>query len=310
MGRFSKVLLASLLACGGARAEHAAVENTPLYVGVLENIQARTGEDTLTNSGPHVRIAFYKRGHDWVAMDSHFTTQDSLKSAPSFYPSTVAWTVVFDGKKRGQIESAAPKSLDWYSDVGIEEIKTPLKSVPVVATGAGDFSYQPGKAKSRPLVLVSAENYRDPDGWKLTQLSPAEKAAALLRFRVKVKTSRHCSAPEEGQKDVPYADSAVKTLKAYRSNNGTLLVGLRLDDPNANCGLFDDPDFYDYWFVANRGQNPRLLGSEMQPMEAADLDNSGKSQWVFHTSSGENHDGYVIYWDDFSKKASFGWTYH
>jgi len=53
-----------------------------------------------------------------------------------------------------------------------------------------------------------------------------------------------------------------------------------------------------------------LLGSQMTPMDAVDLDGKRHSEWLFQTARGEDEDGYELFYDDFSKKASFHWTYH
>lgn len=60
----------------------------------------------------------------------------------------------------------------------------------------------------------------------------------------------------------------------------------------------------------DRHQRVRLLGSQMIPIDAVDLDDSGHSDWVFQTARGEDEDGYVLFYGNFAKKASFHWTYH
>ncbi len=87
-------------------------------------------------------------------------------------------------------------------------------------------------------------------------------------------------------------------------------MGLRLDDKGANCDFFDDENFYDYWFLLQTNGAARLLDSQMTPMDAVDLENSGKSEWIFQTSRGEDREGYELFYDDLSKRASFRWTYH
>lgn len=109
---------------------------------------------------------------------------------------------------------------------------------------------------------------------------------------------------------VPYVDDEILLLKAYRSQSGEVVYGQRLDGKRSKCGFFDDENFFDYWFVLGADQRIRLLDSQMTPMDAADLDNTGKSAWVFHTSRGEDRDGYELFYDDFSKRATFQWSYH
>ena len=282
---------------------------TPLYVGVLEDINS-TGNFTITDR-LHVRVAFQKKNKDWIPMKSDFNTQDALTSVDRFYPKTVNWTVVFEGKKIGEISSKSPGPLNWYADVGKQIISTSAKDVPKITKEVSAFSYQPGPAKTRPLLLVSIPNFKDPDHWKPTALSAAEKRLAISNFRTQFPSLEQCDQPEEQPIHmVPYSDDEILFIQSYRSKNDSVVFGMRLDEARSNCGFFDDEHFFDYWYALNKDQNVRLLGSQMTPVDAADLDNSGKSAWVFHTSRGDNEDGYELFYDDLSKKAYFHWNYH
>jgi hypothetical protein len=168
-----------------------------------------------------------------------------------------------------------------------------------------------GANRNFRLILVSEPHFRDPEGWKPTQLTTGEKNRAVNAFRERIPTSERCDQPEEGPvHKVPYADAAIRLLKAYRSRSGNVLLGMRLDDKGANCDFFDDENFFDYWFLLQTNGAARLLDSQMTPMDAVDLDNGGKSEWIFQTSRGEDREGYELFYDDFSKRASFSWTYH
>jgi hypothetical protein len=48
----------------------------------------------------------------------------------------------------------------------------------------------------------------------------------------------------------------------------------------------------------------------MMPVDAVDLDNSGKSAWIFLTSRGEDDFSHELFHEDFAKKVSFSWAYH
>ena len=109
---------------------------------------------------------------------------------------------------------------------------------------------------------------------------------------------------------VAYLDEDILFLKPYRASNGEVIFGVKLDDTKSNCGFFDDENFFDYWFLIDKRHAIRLLDTQMTPIDAADLDNDGHSEWVFLTSRGEDGDGYEMFYDDFDKKASFQWAYH
>ena len=77
---------------------------------------------------------------------------------------------------------------------------------------------------------------------------------------------------------IPYHNlDEIILLKAYRSKSGEVLYGQRLDGIRSKCGFFDDEHFFNYWFVLGVDQRITLLDSQMTPMDAADLDNTGRS---------------------------------
>jgi len=286
-----------------------AAAEPPLFVGVLENVEAVNLSPAM--SSIHVRVAFEKDGADWVPMKGTFGTPEALLQADRYFPSAVNWTVVFSGKSIGAIASKNSGPPMGYGDVGTQTITTQLTDIPLVETGAADFYYGDSKVRTRPLLLVSASNFKDPDGWKPTILSPVERKLAIKSFRKKFLKMEQCKEREEEPiYMISYRDDEILFLKAYRSKSGEVLYGQRLDGTRSKCGFFDDENFFDYWFVLDVNQRIRLLDSQMTPMDAADLDNTGKSAWVFHTSRGEDWDGYELFYEDFSKRAMFQWAYH
>ncbi len=277
-------------------ADVAAGDNS-LWVGVFENVNGGNFSSPAMAS-PHVRVAFEKKGAEWIA-------------APRKIPQTVTWTVAFDGRALGTITSSTIAS-PAYGDVNTQAVTGVPPDAILVRRGAAGFAYTGDiRANSRPLILVSQPNSSDPDGWKPTVLSLGEKQLAVKALRAKVPTSERCDQPEQDPiHRVPYPDSAIRFLKAYRSKNGDIVLGMILDDKRANCGFFDDENFFDYWFYLQASGRVEPLDSQMTPVDAVDLDNSGKSAWIFMTSRGEDEDGYELFYDDFSKKVSFSWTYH
>jgi hypothetical protein len=286
-----------------------AAAEPPLFVGVLEDVEAVNLSPAM--SSIHVRVAFQKVGADWIPMKGTFGTPDALLQADRYFPATVNWTVVFDGKRIGTIASKNSGPPRGYGDVGTQAITTKPTNIPLIKAGASDFYYGDSRARTRPLLLVSAPNFEDPDAWKPTILSASEKTLAVEEFRKKFPKMEQCKeAEEEPTYMVPYLDDEILFLKAYRSKSGEVLYGQRLDGKRSKCGFFDDENFFDYWFVLGANHRIRLLDSQMTPMDAADLDNTGKAVWVFHTSRGEDRDGYELFYGDFSKKATFQWSYH
>lgn len=287
-----------------------AYSQTPLYVGVLENINDAWHPG---DRKERVRVAFVKEGDKWLAMGHSPSSPAELASAASSFPETVKWFVVFDGRELGQIASKDLSPYQSYGDFGLQEITSPESAIPKIAADAGDFTYISGvnHARTRPLLVVSTDNYKDPEKWKRTNLTDQEHKIAIDEFRKKVPQLEHCTEPDAEKPDMlPYSDNEIILIKAYRAKNGELLFGERLDDSRSGCGFFDDDNFYDYWFARTKDGDIHFLGTNMMPIDAADLDNDGSSAWVFHTSHGEDDDGYELFYDDFSKMTTFDWFYH
>jgi len=245
----------------------------------------------------HVRMAFEYRDNAWHAFD------EKRQRA-------VSWTVVLNGRAMGTVQSRPDANHQHLGEVGIQSIASDRSAIPRIAAGASDFYYSGNRARTRPLILVSAAHSSDPEHWTSTTLSAPEQKLAIESFRKKVMSMEQCDEPETQPIHlVPYTDDEVRLIKAYRSDGGEILFCQRLDDSRSPCGFFDDPVFFDYWFVM-KGTTVRFLGTQMTPMDAADLTGTGKSAWMFQTSRGEDQDGYELFYDDFNKKASFSWTYH
>jgi hypothetical protein len=306
------LVFAIVFLCGWAGIPNSmiAIADLPIFVGVIEDVEPNNLSPAM--SGAHVRIAFRKQGSAWIPMKSNFDTREALAQADRYFPTTVNWTVVFNGKQIGAIASKSSGQLQWYGDVGTQIITTKAANIPRISTDASNFRYVTWRARTRPLLLVSAPNFKDPESWKPATLFAAEKSLAIKEFRKRFPLLEQCDRPEEQPIHmVPYSDDEIIFMKvAYRSNTGEAILGLRLDETRSKCEFYGDERFFDYWFALKTNRSVQLLGSRMTPMDAADLDDSGKSAWIFHTSREEDEDGYELFYDDFSKKAAFYWTYH
>jgi hypothetical protein len=281
----------------GASAQEITAPDAPLYVGILEGPQTDANQrNPPVSSQPHVRIAFRKSGREWQALPTDFGSPDALAQAANQYPASVKWTVVLHGKALGHISSRNPDVLRWYADIGTHIITSNAADIPT---------------ETKPLLLVSTPNYRDPAGWKSSTLTMSERRLAVAAFRRKVPATERCNAPEEQPiQMVPYHDGKIEIIAAYRSNSNELLIGERLHDPQANCGFFNDRHFFSYWFVIRHREGIRYLDSNVTPLAAADLDGSGQSAWIFFTARGEDEKGYELFYSDFGRRTYFHWTYH
>jgi hypothetical protein len=307
-----KYLSIALLCWMGLPALLIAAPQPPLYIGVLEGPQTdATPPNPPICSTLHVRVAFKRQGQDWQPLPTDFGTPSALAQAQQYYPASVNWTVVYNGKSLGRLSSRDPGVLHWYADSGTQIITTNAADVPIVRTGAADFRYVLSPAQTRPLLLVSVENYKDPEAWRRSTVTLAEKQLLAAEFRKNVPDTERCDAPERTPIHLlPYRDNKIAIIKAYRNHNGELLVGEELHDPQANCGFFNDQHFFNYWFIMDQQHRIRYLDSGMTAVDAVDLEHSGRSAWVFFASRGEDENGYELFYNDFERRAYFHWTYH
>ncbi len=167
----------------------AAFSDTPAIgtvLGVLEHY-----EKSVPEKPPTVRVIFQKAVNGWKAFESTCPNSVCLKSLPSRYPSKMFWTIAFDGKKVGEINSQRPEEFMFYCDVGQQKI---LKNSKIPAIGKpsvefGGFTF--GKVY-RPLVALSKPYFSDPENWKSVQVVSKMTKALKAEFRKKYPVVTNC----------------------------------------------------------------------------------------------------------------------
>lgn len=269
------------------------------YVGILDDAR-----EEMVNWKPGVaqerivRPVFEKTVMGWKQVDE------------SFLPSRLNWTVAFDGKDLGSVQTQASSS----GFTPVQKILTPKTAIPSVGAPSDEFAGLLGgggqtKAR-RPLVVVSKPNFHDPDGWKRMELSG--EIAVLLRtaFRRDYPHVDRCKDEEIVQRNWEFPDSALSFPIIYGSNKHSFLVEARLNA--GDCGYIGEPDQPESepWFFVSSQGSVRRIGSFMTLLDAGDYDNDGRSEVVFLLSQGENTDGFVLFDATFEKPLTFAWHYH
>ena len=269
-------------------------------IGVLEDVTARYAGEPYKRA---VRVVFEKNGSEWRAFPNDCEDVNCLKTAVSRYPEKVEWTVAFDGKSLGRLTTRA-KEIQFYSNIGLQEI-TGAAAIPAVGertytTFASDTLY-------RPLIAVSQPNFKDPELWKPAKISPQILASMRRMFREKF--PRLCRLNQD-ENPVPfdYLDKEIDVRKAYASQKGWILAALNLKDA-VTCTPELPMVGIDCWFVADPQKKIQHLDVEGWLIDAGDYDRDGKSELIFQIDD-YNRGGYVLYYDDFKKRAVFGFTYH
>lgn len=111
-----------------------------------------------------------------IIMPAFERNDGGWKAIKSFEPRQVKWTIAFDGKNLGLVESQSGAPGDQLTSEysrAKQTILTPASEIPSVGDPstkfAGVFSPGPGKFR-RPLVAVSRPYFKDPDNWKRKML--------------------------------------------------------------------------------------------------------------------------------------------
>ena len=278
----------------------------PVIVGFLDDAR-----EEMVNFVPGVarqrviRPAFERTLSGWQEVDG------------TSLPSHTKWTIAFDGRNLGQVESRTYSNGDLIRLLAIltpfQTILTPPAFVPTVGSPSQDFAGilgTPDTKFRRPLVAVSKPYFRDPDNWKRTKLP--DKVGALVReaFRHEYSHVDRCKDEEIAERDWKFPDSALVFPVAYASNKNSFLVEASLNA--GECGYVDDPDdaSSEPWFFISSDGTVRRIGSFMSLLDAGDYDNDGRSEVLFFLSQGENTDGFVLFDASFTTKIRFTWSYH
>lgn len=273
-----------------------------VYVAILDDAREDIqGERTDAIERRLVMPAFEKHETEWQA-------------TRHFFPLEMKWTVAFDGKNLGQIESRASSveadQINSDFSRAKQSILTPNDKVPVVGKRSPEFAGVSGlfglTAARRPLVLVSKPYYRDPDGWKRTQLRDEIGKLVRAAFRKQYPHVDRCKDEEVAEHDWKFPDSAITFPYAYASDKNSFIASVKLDA--GNCGWGGRPDdptdaFVCQWFFVAGDRSVRRIGGFDVLLDAGDYDNDGRSELIFFSMRSENSDVYELFYDGFQRKT-------
>lgn len=306
------VCFLSLLAVLRPRAERLD-QGGPVYVGFIEDDRRELVKKN--DSGPaKVRVimpAFVKDSSDWKTIDA---LQEKVR-----------WTVAFDGRTLGEVESrpdSAPEVIAQPNAVqsskyiyAVHAITTPAAKVPSIGKPSGNFDGAFGGVVRRPLVVVSKPNFYDPDGWKRAALPEDLLAPVRTAYRQAYHHLRQCDERGEPLKsDWDFPDSELTAVRTYGSNKRSFIVETRLKHQkcvfDVNGNEVENLEGTQ-WFYLGSDHVAHSLGADLQLVDAGDYDGDGKSEVIFFFGNTDtDHEGYTLFYDDFRNKATLTWTYH
>jgi len=230
-----------------------------------------------------------------------------LKQAPSAFPRTVTWTVIYNGRTIGMVDAETPAAFDSYSHTGLQAI-LPEDRVPTVGERSLEWAGFLDQPAYRPLVTVSAPEWRDPDDWKQTAISEQMRSALRRAFRAKFPNVENCTTPEENlARRWEYSDEDIGMTDAHASNKNWTLATVSLRD--YRCDGPPDAPYVDQLFSVDPAGRVAFIGGEMRYLDAGDYDDDGRSELVL-SIDGYNRGGYALLFDEFARRATFEFNYH
>jgi hypothetical protein len=274
-----------------------------IILGVLEEIPGHSADQSASRG---VRVLFKKDGRDWKPFPSSCDDEACLKAIASKYPSAMTWTITFSGRNLGQVTAATPKTFEFFSDIGVQQI-TSKGPAPAVGKRSAEFGGFLQSPVLRPLVAASQPNFKDPELWKPS--NPSAAVAALLRqeFRKQFPKVMNCTQDGGNEKPWPYRDADIKLTKVYSSQRNWSVVQITLERDHCD-GPPGDP-FVGQWFAITPGGKSIFIGAGMWLVDAGDYDNDGASELVFAINR-YDQGGYELFYDDFKGHAVFQFSYH
>jgi hypothetical protein len=253
---------------------------------------------------PQVRVGFRRVDAGWQACSEPLPGEPALAASPEPHRLHLRWSVCFDGRVLGRLETEAVDS----ALSSREGVQTPVanQTIPFVGRRSREFAGWMRAEVHHPLAVSSQGYCSDPEGWHREQAGPQlrQRLFGFLRTSLRAEV---CDG-DVRRTWVPKSTD-LELLKLYASKTGERLAMLRARLPKAAC---EDPQSEAagvQLLRIDRQGRVSLLGAGLSIVDAGDYDGDGKAE-VLVRYERYNHDGYTLFYDSFSKQVSVGWHYH
>jgi len=226
-------------------------------------------------------------------------------------PSAISWSVCFDGRSLGPLNTGLPQSENVPGWLRWAHVPVQGQVVPFVGKRTREFTGWMGGEVFRPLVLTSGGRCADPDGWRPEVPSPAVIAKLIPAMREATKEIYDCGK-DGGRLPYSFPDAAILPGKSYVSRNGARIVQLSVRMPESllhRCEIIEGPGWQPHTFGVLPDGEVAHLGHGLQLIDAGDYDGDGRSEVIF-LFGGYNRGGYVLVHDSLSQSLRYEWSYH
>ncbi len=272
-----------------------------LVIGVVE-------EQSSYNRKPIVRPLFMREGESWAVLN---TKQSYLNSE---VPKTLKWSLVFDGRHLGEIitsdSSKAGNNWTFPRDMYLKVLNE--NAVPKLGNREKRFWKWGGLPENRPIAINTHSYYKDLEKWKRVREASFHqklKEQVFAKLKPLIGDAYHCNGPPNwdwSKIEVELDDTEVFKVYKNRTNQTILSAGLAVKH-RTDCDGPIDSSSMPIWFYLD--SKLKVIGYELDLLEAADFDNDGRVEFLF-SHSGYNEDGYTLYESGFSQRYDYYWGYH
>src|SRR5262245_40066384 len=110
-----------------------------VLLGVLEHGWKDARRSNRTIEYRRARVLFRKTSTGWEPLSQLPKDPASLDESLKQFPDAVSWTIAFDGRRLGAVNTVNPKAIRDYVDFGVQPIPDDVK-VPRIGKPSGQFS--------------------------------------------------------------------------------------------------------------------------------------------------------------------------
>jgi hypothetical protein len=287
-----------------------------MVLGILQETSEPTSEGTKLSTS--LRLGFRREGHGWASIcrskasppwnhACEFSTADAIHH----------WVVFHEGHRIGEVATAGWLSEQSYKDAG--HLRITSAQVPQVGTRLQEFSGWSGGEVHRPLLAIEggSDGYR---AWTAATATERDKALLFPVFAKSVPMIPSCQTDANGKPLGRPNRTRIGDVEILpgRASGTKRLIGLRIKNERIkDCDGVGEAGA-GHWYLVSGGGAVRALeyarekngwSTALVPIEVGDFDGSGRDEALFWYS-GYNEDGYVFFYDGFSRTARFTWGYH
>jgi hypothetical protein len=315
-------LLLPILCCLLAVTKHAGAQSDTQYkIAVYEYTRSGGKDWYKKNYSYQIRNLFRREGNIWEAATDPAKTQ---------------YYLVFKGQKFTNVKGfcCQPTPGYWYQE--FDTLKNSgrfLKAHPIVNLSKNHISkpFENNDADLIKKAVLLSSNMYFKQNTNLSNYIPTQNELKTLLDSSKTylaslyRKNNACVRLFHDFIDTVIAyeiDSAnhilIDSFNCFIDNNGNKLLNIlfptdyRWRPISPFVGECQQEDALYYFkilcYITNSGKIS-FIGDNLQYLDHGDFDNDGKDEFLFWTSR-HNHDGYVMYYDDFKKNVELKWSYH